>query len=93
MPTRHPRIQVTEDSELAGALRDAVPHLPAGLSRSAQVRALAITGARHLTGSQRSELERQALLARLAARFEEPAAAGIDWDALRDGKRHAWPTE
>ena len=93
VPTRHPRIQVTQDPELAGALRDAAPHLPGGLSRSAQVRELAIAGARHLTGSRPSEPERKALLARLAARFDEPATAGFDRDALREGKRRAWPTE
>lgn len=93
VPTRHPRIQVTEDPELAGALRDAAHHLRGGLSRSAQVRELAIAGARHLTGSQRSEPERQALLTRLAARFDESATAGFDRDALRKGKRRAWPLE
>lgn len=39
-----------------------------------------------------TEDERQVLLERLAARFDEPASAGIDWDALRDGKQRAWPT-
>jgi hypothetical protein len=91
VPTRHHRIQVTEDPELADALRVAAPHLPAGLSRSRQVRELAIAGARHLSGAPSSDRERQALLERLAQRFEEPASAGIDWDALRDAKARAWP--
>ncbi|MGI8593820.1 MAG: hypothetical protein ACR2ML_05545 [Solirubrobacteraceae bacterium] len=90
MPTRHPRIQVTEDPELARALRAAAPHLPAGLSRSRQVRELAIAGARHLAGTPHTARERRALLERLAESFDDPASAGIDWDALRD-KRHAWP--
>jgi ABC-type Fe3+/spermidine/putrescine transport system ATPase subunit len=34
----------------------------------------------------------QTLLDRLAARFEKPDTAGIDWDLMREGKRRAWPT-
>lgn len=92
MPTRHPRIQVTEDPELARALRSAAPHLPAGLSRSRQVRELAIAGARHLAEAPKTARERRARLERLAESFEKPATAGIDWDALREGKRRAWRT-
>ncbi len=91
MTTSHPRIQVTEDPELAQALRSAAPHLPAGLSRSRQVRELAIAGARTLVENPPTEDERRALLERLAARFMEPETAGIDWDLLRDGKLRAWP--
>jgi hypothetical protein len=91
MPTQHHRIQVTEDPELADALRRAAPHLPAGLSRSRQVRELAIAGARHLTAVSRGDRERRELLARLAARFEERGSAGLDWDALRKSKRRGWP--
>jgi hypothetical protein len=86
MPTRHARIQVTEDPELARALRSAASHLPPGLSRSAQVRALAITGARHLVGSGHAESERQALLEGLAASFDDPAKL-VDLDVLRDVKQ------
>jgi hypothetical protein len=93
VPTRYRRIQVTEDPELAGALRAAAPHLPAGLSRARQVRELALVGARQIVEAPFSEQDRRALLERLAARFEEPTTAGIDWDALREGKRRAWPTE
>jgi hypothetical protein len=93
MPTRHPRIQVTEDPELARALRSARRHLPPGLSRSRQVRELAIAGARHLAGTPLEEPERRALLERLAETFEHPETAGIDWDLLRDGKRRAWRAE
>jgi hypothetical protein len=91
VPTRHPRIQVTEDPELASALRAAAPHLPAGISRARQVRELAIAGARHLSDAPQTEGERRALLERLAARFRDPANSGIDWDVLRDGKPRAWP--
>lgn len=91
MPTHHPRIQVTEDRELTAALRVAAPYLPAGLPRSRQVRELAIAGARHLSGEPVDEDRRQELLEQLAQSFEEPEAAGIDWDLLREGKRRAWP--
>jgi hypothetical protein len=90
VPTRHPRIQVTEDPELTGALRDAAPHLPRGLSRSRQVRELAIAGARQLAGTRQTHDERRALLERLAASFESPETMGIDVDLLRGGKRFAW---
>jgi hypothetical protein len=91
VPTRHHRIQVTEDPELVNALRSAAPHLPAGLSRSRQVRELAIAGARHLAAVPPTDAERRELLQRLAERFDDPATAGIDWDALRESKQRAWP--
>jgi hypothetical protein len=93
VPTAHRRIQVTEDPELAQALRDAAPHLPAGLSRSRQVRELALAGARVVSGGGQADDRRRALLEGLAARFQRPEAAGLDWDALRDGKRRAWRSE
>lgn len=93
MATSHPRIQVTEDPELARALRSAAPHLPPGLSRSRQVRELAIAGANAITKNPHTEEERRALLERLAERFMEPDSAGIDWDLLRDGKLRAWPLQ
>jgi hypothetical protein len=91
MPTRHRRIQVTEDPELERALRSAAPHLPPGLSRSGQVRQLAIVGARNLAGDADSEARRHELLERHAKRFEHPEDAGIDWELLRTGKQRAWP--
>ena len=91
MPTHHHRIQVTEDRELAGALRAAAPHLPPGLPRSRQVRELAILGARHLSAAPADEGRRRELLEQLAERFENPEDAGIDWEWLRESKRHAWP--
>jgi hypothetical protein len=89
--TSHPRIQVTEDPELARALRAAAPHLRPGLPRSQQVRELALVGARHLAEKPQSEAERRVLLERLAERFMKPETAGIDWDLLREGKLRAWP--
>jgi hypothetical protein len=91
MPTHHHRIQVTEDHELAAALRAAQPHLPAGLPRSQQVRELAIAGARHLAALPADEEKRQKLLGELADSFREPENAPWDGEALREGKRHAWP--
>ena len=91
MPTAHRRIQVTEDPELTRALRSAAAHLPAGLSRSRQVRELAIAGARHLADTPHTEAERRALLERSVEKFRHPETMGIDWDELRDGKHRAWP--
>lgn len=91
MPTRHHRIQVTEDPELADALRTAAPHLPVGLPRSRQVRDLAIAGARHLAAAPPDEARRRESLERLAEYFEKPETAPWDWDALREGKQRAWP--
>lgn len=82
---------MTEDPELARALRSAAQHLPPGLSRSRQVRELAIAGANAMAQSPSTEEERRALLERLAERFIDPDAAGIEWDLLRDGKLRAWP--
>jgi len=90
VPTRHRRIQVTEDPELARAMRAAAPHLPRGLSRSRQVRELALAGARQIVRDPYSATDRRVLLERLAARFSEPETSGLDWDALREGKRRAW---
>ncbi|MGH2913070.1 MAG: hypothetical protein ACRDJ3_11420 [Solirubrobacteraceae bacterium] len=91
MATSHPRIQVTEDPELARALRSAAPHLPPGLSRSRQVRELAIAGARHFAGEQPTDERRRELLEGLAGYFERPETAPWDWDMVRDGKLRAWP--
>ncbi len=91
MATSHPRIQVTEDPELTRALRTAAPHLPSGLSRSRQVRELAIAGARHIADEPpMTEKRRQELLNRLIGHFEHPETAPWDWDLLREGKNLAW---
>ncbi len=89
--TSHPRIQVTEDPELARALRAAAPHLRPGLPRSQQVRELALVGARHLVEEPpMTEERREELLKRLISHFEHPETAPWDWDLLRDVKRRAW---
>jgi hypothetical protein len=91
VPTRHNRIQVTEDHGLAAALRLAAPHLPAGLPRSQQVRELAIVGAQHLAEASPDGEKRRELLEKLADHFREPESAPWDWQALREGKHRAWP--
>jgi hypothetical protein len=91
VPTRHHRIQVTEDRELTAALHAAAPHLPADLPRSQQVRELAIVGARHLSGAPVDEGRRREQLEKLADHFRKPETAPWDWDYLRESKRHAWP--
>ena len=90
VPTAHRRIQVTEDPGLAHALHSAAPFLPKGLSRAGQVRELALVGARQLADRDAGDPDRAVVLRRLAERFRDPASAGIDWDALREGKRRAW---
>jgi len=91
MPTHHNRIQVTEDRELATALRIASPHLPPDLPRSRQVRELALIGARHISGEPIDEAKRRVLLEQLARSFDQPGEAEVDWDLLREGKQRAWP--
>jgi hypothetical protein len=61
------------------------------MARSQQVRELAIVGAQSLASAPRGEPERRALLDSLAETFDDPAAAGVDWDLLRESKQHAWP--
>jgi FPC/CPF motif-containing protein YcgG len=88
--TSHPRIQVTEDPELARALSAAAPHLRPGLPRSQQVRELALVGARHLAEELMTEERREELLDDLVSYFEHPETAPWDWDLLRDVKQRAW---
>jgi hypothetical protein len=61
------------------------------MPRSAQVRALAIVGARHISEESMSDQRRQELLERMASHFEHPETAPWDWELLREGKRNAWP--
>lgn len=91
MATSHPRIQVTEDPELRRALRAAAPHLRPNMPRSQQVRELAIVGARHLAEEPIGDERQRERTERLISHFEHPETAPWDWDALREGKRLAWP--
>jgi hypothetical protein len=52
---------------------------------------LAIAGARHLAAVPPDQASRRNLLEELADNFRKPETAPWDWEALRDGKRHAWP--
>jgi hypothetical protein len=54
-------------------------------------RRIQITEEPELISPPRSEPERQALLDSLAETFDDPAAAGVGWDALRESKQLAWP--
>lgn len=55
------------------------------------MRELALVGANRLTERDAEGADRAVGLRRLAAGFTDPAHAGVDWHALREGKRHAWP--
>ncbi len=56
------------------------------MRRSAHSLSRGVYLARRAEGASRRDL-----LLRLAARFEVSEVDGLDWDALRDAKRHAWP--
>lgn len=94
MPTKHPRVQVTKDRELAIALREAEPHLEKGMPVSQQIRELAIIGSRHLAEQeeQLDDAEVQRRLEKLIAMFDDPENAGLDWDLLKEVKSIAWRT-
>jgi hypothetical protein len=67
MPTKLRRIAVTEDPELAEALRRASAELP-GLSSAALVKELALRGARTLDQPERPPTRLERLLARPGVR-------------------------
>ena len=79
MPTKHPRIMVTEDPELAHALREAAPHLTEVCTKAGLVRELALRGAE---GVRQDADRRRDLLERLAARCADPD--GFDREALQE---------
>ena len=86
LPTRHRRISITEDPELAAALR-AVAALERETPGPARlVRDLAIRGANAVLAERR---EREAALERLAAWSTDPNSA-IDRDVLLHGRDQAW---
>jgi len=90
MPKKHPRVQVTKDPELNKALREAAPRLKPGVSVSQQIRELAIIGSQNVPDPPLDDAETQRRLEKLARMFDDPESAGLDWDALRDRKAHAW---
>ena len=84
MPTKHPRIAVTKDAELAAALASVRGQFE-GAPEARIVRDLAILGAEALTAD---EARRQELTERLIAWSTSPD--GIDREALRTVRETAW---
>lgn len=86
MPTKNPRIQITADEALTAALESTRAVLPAGLSRAGRVHALALAGARTLSGSDRDDRERLETLRRLADSVHD----AVDRDVLLNARQTAW---
>ena len=89
MPTRHDRIPVTKDPELAAALERVAPLVPAGVKPATLVHDLALRGAQALIAERQADTER---LERLIERTlsDDP---GYDRDLLGDIDREAWGLE
>lgn len=85
MPTQHRRIAVTEDPELAAALR-AVSPLMGDVKPARLVRDLALRGADVVLEERRA---REAALERLIAWSTGPDS-GMDRDLLLGGRDEAW---
>ena len=85
MPTKYPRISVTNDRELAEALDRVAPHFQ-GTPMARMVRELALRGADAL---EQEEAERKAALERLATLSTERGDL-IDWDVLERVRGLAW---
>jgi len=85
VPTRHQRIPVTNDPELADALRRVSRHY-AGVPAARVVRDLALKGAGAV---EREQHEQKEALERLVALSTERGAA-IDWDVLERVDELAW---
>ena len=85
MPTRHQRIPVTNDPELADALRR-VSRYYADAPAARVVRDLALKGAEAL---EREEQEQTEAFERLVA-LSTGRGAAIDWDALERVDKLAW---
>ena len=86
MPTRHDRIPVTKDPELAAALERVAPLVPAGVKPATLVRDLALRGADALLAERRDDA---AAIERLIARStaEDP---GYERELLGEIDREAW---
>lgn len=88
MPTKHRRIAVTEDEELADALARARSAFAPGTPLAAMVHDLAVRGAEHVVDVE----QRRAVLRRVAEWSTRPG--GIDRDALREARARSgagWP--
>jgi hypothetical protein len=85
MPTRHRRIPVTKDPELAEALAR-VEHHFAGAPASKIVRDLALRGAEDLEREQNDRNDAVERLVDLASRRTDL----IDWDVLESIDETAW---
>jgi hypothetical protein len=84
MPTRHQRIPVTNDPELADALSRTARHFE-GAPTARIVHDLAVRGAKAI---EREEHERHGAIERLVAISTSPT--GLDWDVLEDVRDVAW---
>jgi hypothetical protein len=87
MPTQHPRIPVTNDPELANALRRVEQYFP-DAPAARVVRELALKGVEAI---EREQDERGEAIERLIALFTQPND-GIDVDVLERIDELAWRT-
>jgi hypothetical protein len=85
VPTKHRRILVTEDPDLAAALDAAAPHVPDARGRAGLVRELVMRGAEALVAD---EARRAELLEQLIEASTSPD--GFDWETLRTVRDTAW---
>jgi hypothetical protein len=85
VPTKHQRIPVTNDPELAEALAR-VAHLYAGQPASRVVRELAIRGAEAVEAAETRRAEAMEWLIRVTTRREDV----LDWDVLDRVDELAW---
>jgi hypothetical protein len=89
MPTRHDRIPVTKDPELAAALERVAALVPAGVKPATLVHDLAVRGADALLAERRDDADAlEALITRSTG--DDP---GYDRDLLGDIDREAWSLE
>jgi hypothetical protein len=85
VPTKHPRIPVTNDARLAEALARVAPYFR-GAPTATVVHELALKGAETL---ERERAERERALKRLVA-FSTNREDLIDWDVLESVDELAW---
>lgn len=85
MPTKHPRIAVTRDAELAEALDSVARYFP-GKRAATVVHDLALKGAEAITRERRVGDEAIAALIEMSTRRD----GSLDWEILENIDRHAW---